>query len=147
MRHGIAQFRRQNVHFCFPWLLSLAAEIEEETSGIDAGLTMIDAAIAEANDMGQHRMDAESHRIRGETLFNRNPANAAAAEKAFLAAIAIKARSFELRAALALAKLYQSTDRADEAHAVLASTLEGFSPPPEFCEIEQAQTLLRMLNP
>ena len=64
-----------------------------------------------------------------------DPANAAPAEEAFRDAIAVaqpqKARSFELQAALALEKLYQSTGRAADAHAVLAPALEGFSPTPE----------------
>jgi hypothetical protein len=66
-----------------------------------------------------------------------------------LKAIAIaqqqKARSFELRAALSLAKLYQSTGRAADAHAVLAAALKGFSPTLEFPEIAEAQTLLAAL--
>jgi hypothetical protein len=53
---------------------------------------------------------------------------------------------FELRAALALAKLYHSTDRLADAHAVLASALKGFSPTPEFPEITEAQTLLSPLT-
>ena len=48
-------------------------------------------------------------------------------------------------AALSLARLYQSTGRAADAHAVLAPALEGFSPTPEFPEIEQAQVLLAAL--
>jgi hypothetical protein len=52
------------------------------------------------------------------------------------------ARSFELRAALPLAKLYRSTGRAADAHAVLAPALAGFSPTPDFPEIAEAQTLL-----
>ena len=71
------------------------------------------------------------------------------AEEAFLTAIAVaqqqKAKSFELRAALSLAKLYQSTGRPADAHAMLAPALEGFSPTPEFPEIAEAQTLLATL--
>ena len=97
----------------------------------------------------QRWFDAESHRVRGEILLKRDPANTAPAEEAFLTAIAVaqqqKARSFELRAALSLAKLYQSTGRAADAHAVLAPALEGFSPTPEFPEIEEAQKLLAAL--
>jgi tetratricopeptide (TPR) repeat protein len=82
-------------------------------------------------------------------LVKRDPANTAPAEQPFLTAIAVaqqqKARSFELRAALSLAKLCQSTGRQADAHAVLAPALEGFSPTPEFPEIEQAQTLLAAL--
>jgi hypothetical protein len=51
-------------------------------------------------------------------------------------------------AALALAKLYQSTNRVADAHAMLAPALEGFSAAtPEFAEIEQAQTLRAALKP
>jgi hypothetical protein len=61
------------------------------------------------------------HRLRGEILLKRDPANTALAEDALLTAIAIaqqqKARSFELRAALSLAKLYHATDRPADAHA------------------------------
>jgi len=76
-----------------------------------------------------------------------HPANPVPAEEAFLTAIAIarqqKAKSFELRAALSLAKLYQSTGRAADAQ--LAPVLEGFSPTPEFPEIQEAETLLAAL--
>ena len=89
------------------------------------------------------------HRIRGEILLKRDPTDTAPAEEAFLTAIAVaqqqKARSFGLRAALSLAKLYQSTGRAAGAHAVLAPALEGFSPTPELPEIAEAQALLAAL--
>jgi len=67
-----------------------------------------------------------------------DPANTAPAEDALLTAIAIaqfqKARSFELRVALDLAR-----------HALLASALEGFSPTPEFPEVAEAQMVLTAL--
>ena len=82
-------------------------------------------------------------------LLKRDPANPAPAEDAFLTAIAVAkqqgTRSFELRAALSLAKLYQSTARPAEAHAVLAPALEGFAPTPEMPEIAEAQALLTAL--
>jgi predicted ATPase len=79
-------------------------------------------------------------------LLRRHPANTALAEEAFLTAIAVAqqqtAKSLELRSALSLAKLYQSTSRAVDAHGVLAPALEGFSPTPEFPEIGEALELL-----
>ena len=82
-------------------------------------------------------------------LLKRDPANAATAAEAFLAAIAVakqqRTRSFELRAALAHATLLQSTARPVDAHAVLAPALEGFSPTPEMPEIAKAQALLSQL--
>ena len=103
-----------------------------------------------AGKTGEHWSDAFLHRCRGEILLKRDPANSATAEEAFLTALAIaqqqKARSFELRAALDLARLYNSTSRSVDAHAVLAPALEGFSPTPEFPEIAEAQKLLRALT-
>src|SRR6202041_1871503 len=87
------------------------------------------------------------HRIRGEILLEQNPA---AAEAALRSAIAVaqqqKARSFELRAALSLAKLYQSTGRLLEAHDVLGPALAGFSPTPEFPEVAEAKALFEALE-
>jgi predicted ATPase len=95
-------------------------------------------------------IDSELHRARGEILLKRDPANRAPAEEALLTAITVArqqgTRSFELRAALSLAKLYQSTCRAADAHAVLALALGGFSPTPEFPEIGEALALLAALE-
>ena len=95
---------------------------------------------------GHHAFDAELHRARGKILLKGDPANSAPAEEAFRTAIAVAkrqgTRSFELRAALSLAKLYQSTGRPADAHAVLAPALEDFAPTPEMPEIAQAQALL-----
>jgi len=91
------------------------------------------------------------HRIRGEILLKRDPADTAAAEQSSQAAIAIarsqKARSFELRAALSLAKLYRAADRDVDAHAVLAPAVEGFPPTQQFPELTEAQALLSALSP
>src|SRR5262249_50029080 len=102
-----------------------------------------------AQDGGQNCTDAFLHRLRGEILLKRDPADPVPAEGAYQTAIAIAkqqgARSYELLASLALAKLYKSTARPAEAHAVLAPALEGFAPTPEMPEIEEAQALLAAL--
>ena len=123
----------------------LLAELEAETLGADIALARIDEALALAHRV-EHRRDlAFPHRLRGEILLKRDPSTPAPAE-AFQTAIAIAqqqgTRSFGLRAALSLAKLYQSTGRPMDAHAVLAPALEGFSPTPEMPEIAEAQALL-----
>ena len=83
-------------------------------------------------------------------LLKRDRANTTSAEQALRRAIAVAheqgTRSFELRAALALAKLYQSTARPVDAHAVLASALEGFAPTPEMPEIAEAQAVMVALD-
>ena len=46
---------------------------------------------------------------------------------------------------MSLAKLYQSTSRPADAHAILAPALAGFSPTPEMPEIAEAEALLAAL--
>ena len=129
-----------------PLFHGLLAELEAVTRGPDAALTLIDQGLAAAQETGEHYTDPYLHRLRGEVLFRRDPANPVLAEEAFQTAIAIAkqqgARSHGLRAAVSLAKRYQSTSRLAEAQAVLAPALEGFAPTPEMPEIAEAQALL-----
>ena len=141
-----SSLREQNV-LVFDGLLKIAlAEAEARAGDPDRAVAILDEALATADRTGYRAFEAELHRVRGEILLKRDPANPAPAEEAFLTAIAVAkqqgTRSFELRAALSLAKLYQSTGRPADAHAVLAPALEGFAPTPEMPEIAEAQALL-----
>ena len=148
-RQALADYASQGNKLLLPFYRGLLAEIEAERGGAEAALAGIDEALALAGETGEHWFDAGLHRIRGEILLKQNPADPAPAEAAFLAAIAVaqqqKARSFELRAALSLAKLYQSTGRPIDAHDVLGPALEGFSPTPEFPQIAEAKALFEAL--
>jgi class 3 adenylate cyclase/predicted ATPase len=149
LRQALAVFTDQGNKLYVPFFQGLLAEIEAQDDA-EGALSHSDEALTLAGETGEHWSDAFLHRLRGEILLKRDPANTPSAEDAFLTAIAIaqrqKARSFELRAALSLAKLYHSTDRPADAHAVLASGLKGFSPTREFPEIAEAQTLLSALT-
>jgi len=113
------------------------------------GSTRIDEALGLARETGEHWSGAFLHRLRGEIVPKRDPASTALDEDAWRTAMAVaqqqKARSFELRAALDLARLYISTGRSADAPALLAPALESSLPPPEFPEITEAQTLLTAL--
>ena len=84
-----------------------------------------------------------------EILFKRDRGDPAYAERSLLIAIDLArehgSRSFGLRAAQSLAKVYQSSGRPADARAVLAPALEGFSPTPEMPEVAEAQALLAAL--
>jgi predicted ATPase len=148
LRQVLAAYTDQGNKLLVPFFQGLLAEIEAQGDA-EGALTRIEEAVALAGETAEHWSDAFLHRLRGEILLKRDPANTAPAEDALLTAIALakqqKARSFELCAALSLAKLYQSNGRPADAHAVLAPALEGFSPTPELPEIEEAQTLLAAL--
>ena len=148
-RQPLAEYAGHGNKLNLPFDQGLLAEIETEGRGAEAAMAAIDEALTLAVETGQHWFDAALHRIRGEILIKQIAADPAPAEAAFLAAIAVaqqqKARSFELRAALSLAKLYQSTGRAVDAHDVLGSALDGFSPTPEFPQIADAKALFEWL--
>ena len=145
MRRGIELLREQNV-LIFDGLLKIAlAEAEARAGDVERALATLNEALETCDRTGHRSFEAELHRVRGETLLKRNPRNPAPAEEAFQSAIAIArhqgARSFELRASLSMAKLYQSNGRPANAHAVLAPALEGFSPRSQMAEIAEAQVL------
>jgi tetratricopeptide (TPR) repeat protein len=128
---------------------ALLAELEAQTLGADSALARINEALVLAHQIDDRCDLPFPHLLRGELLLKRNPSNPAPAEEAFRAALDVAreqgARSWGLRAALSLAKLYQSTGRLADAHAVLAHALEGFAPTPEMPKIAEAQALLAAL--
>jgi predicted ATPase len=150
MRRAIATLREQGVALYTIALETVLARIEAQEGHLATANTTVDRALAETERTGHRWFEAETHRIRGEILLTRDLANKALVEEAFLTAIAIaqqqKAKSFRLRAALSLAKLYQSTGRTADTRAVLTPALEGFSPTPEFPEIAEARALLAALR-
>jgi predicted ATPase len=146
MRRGIEQLRQQKVLF-FDELLKIAlAEAEAAAGDLDRALAVLNEGLATAERTGFRAYEGELHRARGEMLLRRDPANSASAENAVLTPIAVTnqqgTRSFELRAALSLARVYQSTNRPGDARAVLAPALEGFAPTLEMPEIAEALELI-----
>jgi predicted ATPase len=151
MRRGLAIVREQGNVWFLPRLEAALAGAEASAGDTDAGLRRLGDALTELERTEQRWYAAEIHCIRAEILLKREPADTTAAEQSLQAAIAIaqsqKARSFELRAALSLAKLYRAANREADAHAVLAPAVEGFPPTQQFSELTEAQTLLSALNP
>ena len=136
LREALAAHTEQGNKLWVPLIQGLLAELEAEGQDAEGASSRIDAALALAVETGERWTDALLHRIRGDILLKVRPDDPAPAEQAFLAAIAVAreqgARSFCLQAALKLAKLYQSTGRPADAHAVLAPVLEGFSSTPDY---------------
>ena len=146
---GLAIYREQGLVWFLSTFEAALAEAEASAGETDAGLRLLDDSLAELERTEQRWYEAEMHRIRAGILLKRDPADTAAAEQSLQAAVAIaqsqKARSFELRAALSLAKLYRAANRDADAHAVLAPAVEGFPPTRQFPELAEARTLLSAL--
>jgi predicted ATPase len=149
LREALEVWLKQGNRIFSPWVLGLIAELEAMAGHFDEALAAVDQGLALAEETGEHWKDPLLFRRKGEILLRRDPANPAPAEEALQRAIAIAkqqgSRSYGLRAALALAKLCQSTDRPAEAHAVLWPALEGFAPTPEMPEIAEALALMERL--
>ena len=149
LRQALTANLEAGIKFGAPLFHGLLAEIEFRAHEADRALALIEKGLDIAEETGEHFTDAYLHRLRGDVLLQRDPTNPAPAEDALRTAITIAkqqgARTFELLAALSLAKLHQSTGRPADAHAVLAPALEGFSPTPEMPEIAEAQALLAAL--
>jgi ATP/maltotriose-dependent transcriptional regulator MalT len=131
-----------------PSYYGLLAELEAMTCDYDGALARIDQGLAIADETGEQFTVPYLYRLRGEILLKHDVDTAHAGE-AFETSIAIArqqgARSYQLLAALSLARLYQATGRTDKACAILAPALDGFSPTPEMPEIEEAQALFKVL--
>ena len=146
MRRGVESLREQNALLFDGLIKILLSEAEALAGDPERALVTVDEALATSDRMGFRAFEAELHRARGDILLRRDPANPAPVEEAFLSSIAVAkrqaTRSFELRAALSLAKLYCSMGRNADAHSVLGSALVGFAPTPDFPEVEEAVTFL-----
>jgi class 3 adenylate cyclase/predicted ATPase len=142
MRHGLALWRQLGGEVYVPFFELALAEAEDAAEG----LSRIDETLLECERTGQHWLDAELHRARGDLLLKLAPADAASAVKAFETAITVArrqgARSFGLRAALRLARLRSASDDKAQVVKLLKPGLKGFAPSPEFPEIAEAEALL-----
>jgi predicted ATPase len=133
-----------------PLYQGLLAELEAEGQGVQGALVRIDEALALASRTGERWTDAFLHGIRGKILLKRDPVNTAAAEEAFHAAIAVaqqqKARIFELRAAMSLARLWRDQGKRDEARELLAPVYGWFTEGFDTLDLKEAKALLDELT-
>jgi predicted ATPase len=150
MRRAIATLRERGVGTNIPFIVTALAEAEAEAGENETALATLDGIIAETERTGQCWFDAETHRIRGEILRKRDPANVAPAEEAFLAAIAAaqqqNARSFELRAAVSMARLWRDQGKRDEARELLAPVYGWFTEGFDTMDLKEAKALLDELR-
>jgi predicted ATPase len=151
MHKGLALYNTIDFRLFAPLTGMLLAECEAEAGRVEVGLATLDAQLAAGEQTGQRWFDAEMHRARGELVLKMQPPDLAAAELAFIRAIEIarcqRTRTFELRAALSLAKLYLITGRHKVADELLVPALVGFKPNPQTPEVQEVQWLLAMRNP
>jgi DNA-binding response OmpR family regulator/class 3 adenylate cyclase/predicted ATPase len=149
VRKGLALYREQGAIFT-PLYGGLQAECEAGSGQVETGLALVVDQLAEIERSGQRWLEAELHRRHAELFMQRAPADAAAAEGAFRRALGVaraqRASVFELRAAIGLARLYQSQSMVDAARDLLAPISGAWRENPDLPEAREARHILHAFS-
>jgi predicted ATPase len=156
--HGVAQFQsvvndyRSKGKFD-SWeshSLTLLAAAFLKHGAIEDGLTTVMDALKGGDQTGLQMWNAEFHRLRGELLLARDPADASQVEASFNQALVIarsqNAKSWELRAALSLGRLWRRQGKRDEATQLLKGIHEWFTEGFDTADLREARKLLYELS-
>jgi class 3 adenylate cyclase/tetratricopeptide (TPR) repeat protein len=146
MRRGWTLLHDSDCYLCEPFWGMQVALANAEAGQLETALDILTELIVWVEQSGQHWLDAELYRVQGELLLRCEPSNASAAEEAFNRALRIarsqQTKTFELRSALGLARLYRTIGRAGVVSDLLAPALADFETAANLPEIEEARRLL-----
>jgi TOMM system kinase/cyclase fusion protein len=150
IRQGLDAYSATAAAAWRPYFLALLAEASKEAGQVQEGLTVLDEALALVNRTEERNHEAELHRLKGQLLLQQSSSNASEAESCFHQAISIaqhqSAKSWELRAATSLAKLWRSQGKRDEARELLAPVYSWFTEGFDTADLIDAKTLLDELE-
>jgi predicted ATPase len=150
LQQGLAAWRATGAEALRPYYLALLAEALERGGQVEEGLQLLAEALAMAHDTGECRWNAELHRFKGEFLLARPAAQHAEAEACFRQALDIarrqQAKSWELRAAISLSRLWQQQGKCDEARQLLAPIYGWFTEGFDTADLQGAKALLEALG-
>ena len=119
-------------------------------SKFEDGLKSLDDAFDAVRRNDERLWEPELHRLKGELLLSLSDGNGAEAETCFKKAIEIaqdqSAKSFELRAAMDLARLWQGEGKRSEARDLLAPIYGWFTEGFDTTDLKGAKALLDELT-
>ena len=150
MHEGLAIYRATDAAVFLPYILTLLAETYGEASQPDAGLRFLDEARTVMDSTQERLYEAEVHRVQGMLVLAQAADQHALAETCFQHALDVarrqQARSWELRAAMSLARLWQQQGKRVEAHELLAPVYGWFTEGFDTAELQEAGALLNALT-
>jgi DNA-binding winged helix-turn-helix (wHTH) protein/predicted ATPase len=156
MREGLAAFAASGTQGGLHWLTALLAEALARFGDLPAALETARQALRNARDSGQLWYEPEHVRLGGVLLLatedaSREPgSDTALAEAAFVEAHDIarreQAKSFELRAATSLARLWHRTGETERARRVLGDAYGWFTEGHDTGDLREAAALLAELG-
>ena len=150
IRQGFAAWRATGAGVAWPWFLALLAEACGKVGQLDEGLRALEEALAAVQHNEEHHYEAEVYRLKGELLLQVSPAHQEEAEEHFQQALAVARRrqtkSWELRAATSLSRLWQQQGKRQEAHDLLAPSYGWFTEGFDTADLQEAKALLNALG-
>jgi predicted ATPase len=130
--------------------LALLADAQGKGGQAEEGLTLLTEALTALGKAGAHGYEAELYRLKGELLLRLAVPDAPQAEACFQQALAIarrqQAKSWELRAAMSLSRLWQQQGKHTEARALLAPIYDWFTEGFDTADLQEAKALLEALT-
>jgi predicted ATPase len=155
-QEGIEQINQGLIAYCATgaeilrsYFLALLAEVHGIIEQADSGLTALAEALLLTDAARVHWYESELYRLKGTLLLQRSSDNQVEAETCFHKAIAIaqnqSTKSWELRAAISLARLWQSQDKRQDAYNVLAPVYGWFTEGFDTADLKDAKALLEAL--
>jgi predicted ATPase len=147
IREGLAALDATGTFLVRPHFLALLAEVLAKVGQIEEALSLLDEAMTMVNSKGERYYEAELYRLKGELLLKQAAENQAKTEDYFRQSLAIaesqKAKSWQLRTALSLARLYRSQGKLREARDLLAPIYESFTEGFETDDLRDASVMLQ----
>jgi predicted ATPase len=150
MRQGLSAYEATGAAVFRPYYLAFLAEAYGQVGQTGEGLTLLDEALAAVHKTGERFCEAELYRLKGELLLVCSAENHGEAEACFQQALTVarqqQARSWELRAATSLSRLWQQQGKQAEAHALLAPIYGWFTEGFDTADLQDAKALLEELG-
>ena len=150
MHQGLAAVLATGQTLTQPLHLVLLAEAAGHAGQVETGLPLLAEALAALEASGRGDLLAEAYRLQGELLLRQATPDATQAEACFQQSLAIarrlQAKSWELRAALSLSRLWQQQDKRDEAYELLAPIYGWFTEGFDTADLHDAKALLEELR-
>ena len=150
MRRSLSEHRAAGSELLSDYVVALIGDALGRAGRFDEGRRAFDESFSIVDRSGQRMYEAEVHRLKGELLLAQDATNDAQAEKSFRTAIDVarkqKAKSWELRATMSLARLLAKQGHRDEARAMLADIYNWFTEGFDTADLKDAKALLEDLS-
>jgi predicted ATPase len=149
IRQGLAAFRAMGATRDRLEHLAMLAEASIQVGETTEGLMTLAEALATLDQSDMRLWEAELYRLRGELLLQQTATQAEEAAVCFERALVVsrrqQARSWELRTAMSLARLWQRQGKRTEARELLTPIYGWFTEGFDTADLQEAKVLLDAL--